>query len=237
MTPEFLMLGALWYLVFLLSTTCHEAAHAWAANLGGDDTAARGGQVSLNPVPHIQREMFGMVILPILMYWLADGAWMMGYASAPYALAWRIQYPRRAGWMALAGPGANLVLALLAMVAIVIGCHTGHLAPPAFDELGFARIVVSGAGGDFEGVATFLSILFSLNVILCSFNLLPVPPLDGATALGLFLPRRLAIRWTVVSLKPMYTWLGFLVVFIVYPRYLFLPVMQAALGVLYAFAG
>ena len=54
-SPELLAYGFVWYAAFLFSTTCHEAAHALVAKLGGDDTAASGGQVTLNPVPHIQR--------------------------------------------------------------------------------------------------------------------------------------------------------------------------------------
>ncbi|MGH9724184.1 MAG: site-2 protease family protein, partial [Candidatus Acidiferrales bacterium] len=63
MNPNTLVLGVTWYIVFLFSTTCHEAAHALVAKLGGDETAARGGQVSLNPLPHIMREPFGMVVI------------------------------------------------------------------------------------------------------------------------------------------------------------------------------
>src|SRR5213079_1801669 len=57
LSPELLALGFIWYVAFLFSTTCHEAAHALAAKIGGDDTAFAGGQVSLNPVPHIQRTL------------------------------------------------------------------------------------------------------------------------------------------------------------------------------------
>ena len=66
MNTEFLIAGVVWYVVFLLSTTCHEASHAWAAQFGGDLTAFHGGQVSLDPIPHIRREPFGMVIFPLL---------------------------------------------------------------------------------------------------------------------------------------------------------------------------
>src|SRR5258708_29822380 len=66
LSPELLALGFIWYVAFLFSTTCHEAAHALAAKIGGDDTAFAGGQGSLNPVPHIQREPWGMVVIPIL---------------------------------------------------------------------------------------------------------------------------------------------------------------------------
>ena len=95
-----------YYVVFLLSTTLHEAGHAWAAKLGGDLTAYHGGQVSLDPRPHIRREPFGMVVLPILTV-LVSG-WPMGFASAPFDPIWALRHPKRAGWMALAGPAANL---------------------------------------------------------------------------------------------------------------------------------
>src|SRR5437763_13725039 len=97
MNTEFLLAGVMWYVVFLLSTTCHEAAHAWAASLGGDLTAFHGGQVSLDPLPHIRREPFGMVVFPILTYIASQ--WMMGWASAPYDPYWaqRRSEERRVG--------------------------------------------------------------------------------------------------------------------------------------------
>src|SRR5580704_4114037 len=111
MKPETLTLGLVWYVAFLFSTVCHEAAHALAAKLGGDLTAAEGGQVSLDPIPHIRREPFGMVVFPILSY--AVGGWMMGWASAPFNPQWALQHPRRSAWMSLAGPGANFSLTIL----------------------------------------------------------------------------------------------------------------------------
>jgi len=66
LTPELLVYGFISYVVFLFSTTCHEASHALVAKLGGDTTAAR--QVTLNPIPHIQREPWGMVVIPILAF-------------------------------------------------------------------------------------------------------------------------------------------------------------------------
>src|SRR5690242_21552184 len=92
--------GFVWYGAFLFSTICHEAAHAWSALRLGDDTAARGGQVSLNPWPHVRREPVGMVIVPLLS-WFAAG-WMIGWASAPYDRTWARQFPRRAALMAVA---------------------------------------------------------------------------------------------------------------------------------------
>src|SRR5688572_30618449 len=121
-TGEFLALGLIWYLVFLFSTTCHEASHALVAKLGGDPTAFHGGQVTLNPAPHIQREPFGMVLAPIVSY-LRGGA-MIGWASAPYDPFWQHRHPRRAALMSLAGPAANYAL----MIVGAIGIRTGIIA-------------------------------------------------------------------------------------------------------------
>src|SRR5215467_11901105 len=119
MDPQFLALGLIWYIVFLFSTTCHEGAHSLVAHLGGGSTAFHGGQVSLNPIPHIRREPVGLVIVPILSYFVAH--WMIGWASAPYNPAWQQRYPKRAAWMALAGPLANFTLVILSAIAIHLG--------------------------------------------------------------------------------------------------------------------
>ena len=86
--------AVVFYLVFLFSTVLHEAAHAWTALRGGDPTAYHGGQVSLDPRPHIRREPFGMIMLPLIS--LAASGWIFGYASAPYDPRWAEQHPRRA---------------------------------------------------------------------------------------------------------------------------------------------
>ncbi|HLH31910.1 MAG TPA: site-2 protease family protein, partial [Terriglobia bacterium] len=129
LSPEFLVQGLIWYVVFLFSTTCHEASHSLAAKLGGDPTAFHGGQVTLNPIPHMRREPFGMLIVPLLSFVL--GGWMIGWASAPYDPFWQARYPRRAAWMSLAGPGANFVLMLIAAIGIRIGMMAGIFQQPA----------------------------------------------------------------------------------------------------------
>ena len=139
-TPD-LALGAIWYIVFLFSTTCHEAAHALVAKLGGDTTAAEGGQVTLNPIPHIRRSPFGMVVVPILSFLV--GGWMIGWASAPFNPAWQRQYPRRSAWMALAGPAANFSLMILAGIAIRIGLAAGYFRPPESIQ-GYSKARIAG---------------------------------------------------------------------------------------------
>src|SRR5580658_3233271 len=143
-TPD-LALGAIWYIVFLFSTTCHEAAHALVAKLGGDLTAAEGGQVTLNPIPHIRRSPFGMVVVPILSFLV--GGWMIGWASAPFNSAWQRQYPRRSAWMALAGTAANFSLMLAAGIAIRIGLVAGYFHSPGIIH-GYAGLVMPATGTD-----------------------------------------------------------------------------------------
>jgi Zn-dependent protease len=179
-SPEMLVMGFISYVVFLFSTTCHEAAHALVAKLGGDSTAALGGQVSLNPIPHIRRSLFGMVIIPIASFLFSGG--MIGWASAPYDPLWERRHPRRSAWMALAGPAANFTLMLLAALAIRVARYY-HL---------FHRDPITGSPS-FAAVA--LSVVFSLNLLLGTFNLLPVPPLDGSTGIMLLMSENRAQRY------------------------------------------
>lgn len=204
MDPSTLALAPLWYVAFLLALTCHEAAHAWAADRLGDPTAALGGQVTLNPVPHIRREIFGTVVVPFLSYALSG--FMIGWASAPYNPMWQQRYPKRAAWMALAGPAANLALVVIAAALIHLGMAFDWLSRP--ETLGFTSIVAPGASELSEAAAVFLSILFSLNLLLMSFNLIPVPPLDGATAIGLLLPDEAALKLLAFFRQPGFSLLG-----------------------------
>jgi Zn-dependent protease len=221
-------LGMLWYVAFLLSATCHEAAHALAAKWGGDLTAYSFGQVSLNPAPHMQRETFGMVVMPWLSFLL--GGWMMGWASAPYDPYWARRHPRRSGWMALAGPVANFILAVVAGIVIQVGLRTGTFLLPG--SLGMARLVEAD-GGIASGFATFFSILFSLNLLLGSFNLIPFPPLDGFSVLNIVLPEGSALKLMDLrdSLGP-YMMLGMLVAWQVFD-YVYAPIFSVALHILY----
>lgn len=229
MNADFLAVGFAWYIVLLFSTTCHEAAHAWAAKLGGDLTAFHGGQVSLDPIPHIRREPFGMVVFPILSY--AMGGWMMGWASAPYDPLWAQRHPRRAAWMSLAGPGANLTLTLIAALAIHVGIWAGVFQSP--ESAGFTHIVEAAKPGMATGAAFVLSVLFSLNMLLGIFNLLPIPPLDGFGAVGLLLPEAAASRFQAFGMQLRgFTMIGILLAWRVFDP-LFDPIFLLSLKALY----
>ena len=190
MNPDQLAFGFLEYVVFLFSVTCHEAAHSLVAKWGGDTTALEAGQVSLSPLPHIKREPFGMVIVPLL--GIVFGTGLIGWASAPYNPQWSQQHPKRAAWMSLAGPIANFSLALIAGLLMRIGLATGFFIPLYPSP---AHIVGAATqGGAADGISTVLSILFSLNVLLGCFNLIPFPPLDGYGVLGLLTTEAGALR-------------------------------------------
>jgi Zn-dependent protease len=227
-TPEQLADLPLWYVAFLLSLTCHEAAHALVAKWGGDLTAYYSGQVTLNPAPHMKREPFGTVVVPLLTYLL--GGWMIGWGSAPYDPFWEARHPRAASRMALAGPIANFILVIAAGVLLQMGIAAGMFQVPT--GVGFAHLVDAIGGPASEGAAKFLAILFSLNLLLGTFNLLPVAPLDGHSVIGLLLPEETFLRWLEFIRQPMPSLLGILIAWNMFDG-VFWPVFRFAIGVLH----
>jgi Zn-dependent protease len=229
---EMVIMGFLWYFVFVFSLAAHEAAHAAAAYLLGDKTAYHNGQVTLNPLPHIQREPFGMVIFPIITY--AMGGWMMGWASTPYNPWWAQRYPRRAALMAFAGPASNLLLALLAAGLIRAGMALGYFeAPPYID---FTHVTMPLDGGIARGLAALVSILFSLNLLLFVFNLLPLPPLDGSGILEVFLKGRAAEVYSTLRSHPHAGLIGLFIAWNIFSP-LYSPIHLLAINLLYPEVG
>ena len=204
LTADTLTLGIAWFAVFLFSTTLHEASHAFVGLRLGDATASRGGQVTLNPIPHVRREPFGMVVVPILSFLLSG--WMFGWASAPYDPHWAQRAPKKAALMALAGPLSNLALVLAAGLLLRLGLLAGVFAPPQY--LSFAHMATAPGGGAAEGLATLLSVLFSLNLILCVFNLIPLPPMDGSSVVQLAMTDDTARTFQQLVRQPMLGWIG-----------------------------
>ncbi|HVW08871.1 MAG TPA: site-2 protease family protein [Bryobacteraceae bacterium] len=231
MDSKLLAFGFLEYVVFLFSTTCHEASHALAAKWGGDQTAFESGQVSLNPLPHIRREFFGMVLLPMI--GILTGTGLIGYASAPYDPAWAIRNPKRSGLMSLAGPGSNFALAILAAIIMRIGLEAGFFLPGAIST---DAIVATQSDGLAAGIATVLSVLFSLNILLGCFNLLPIPPLDGFGALTVFTGSEGAL--TLMKLRVSLRGFGMLAGILIASTllgYVYDPLLEHGVRLIYAF--
>lgn len=218
---------AAWYLVFVVSTTLHEAAHALAALKLGDPTAYHGGQVSLDPRPHMKREPLGMIAVPLITFMLS-GSWLMGWASAPYDPQWAWRYPKRAAWMALSGPAANLFLFFVAFGLIRIGCVADVFYAP--HRIDFTNVI--GADGPWQGAALLLSVMLSLNLVLFVFNLLPLPPMDGSSVLPLLLSEEASRKWMLLVHQPMFALIG---MFVAWSGFgiLFRPIFLAMVNMLY----
>jgi len=220
--------GVCWYLAFLFSVTVHEAAHAWMAKFGGDMTAYHGGQVSLDPLPHIRREPVGMVLFPLIS--LFAMGWPFGYASTPYDPEWAHRYPKRAALMSCAGPISNLLLVFLSGIIIKIGTTIGYFAAP--HSIGNATVTIASHPGACTSVALLVSMMFTLNLILTVLNLIPFPPLDGSGAIALFMSDETARRYRAFVRNPTFGWIGLLLAWKVFNP-LFHPIFLYAINLLY----
>jgi Zn-dependent protease len=159
-----------WIVPALLAITLHEAAHGYVAWKLGDDTALRAGRLSLNPLRHV--DPMGTVVVPGLLL-LFKAPFLFGWAKPVPVDFWALRSPRRdMAVVAIAGPGINLAQAYIAFLMF-------HLLPDSGGPTSF-------------WIADNLNNAISINLILCVFNMLPLPPLDGGrVAVGL-LPLPLA---------------------------------------------
>lgn len=164
---------SVWLLPVLFAITLHEAAHGWAADRLGDDTARRLGRVTANPIKHV--DPFGTFLLPGLLI-LLQSPFVFGWAKPVPVAFHRLRDPKRdMVWVALAGPAVNLAQAVAAAWVM----HLTDL-PPAW--IG-------------EWLHQNLDNAVTANVFLAAFNLLPLPPLDGGRILTGLLPGPLAWRF------------------------------------------
>jgi len=202
------------YVVFLYSTVCHEAAHAWVAHKLGDDTAYLGGQVSLDPIPHIKREPLGMVVVPLIM--LFTGRGLLGWASAPLDPMWVMRYPKKSAMVAVAGPLANLIIALIAVVIMFIGSKNGIFQPVR--DPWFHEFVIGEKGTAWEYIGYVVSLMLTLNVFLAVLNMMPVPPLDGSNVPLFFLQGRAADSYQQFIRQPWMFLVTIVIIFRLFPN-------------------
>jgi len=161
---------AIYTLPVLFAITVHEAAHGYAARHFGDNTAYMLGRMTLNPLKHI--DPIGTIAMPLLLYFATSGAFLFGYAKPVPVNFGQLRNPKRdMVWVALAGPGANLVQALLWGILLYLLQGAGVIEPF------FLKMCQGG---------------ILVNVVMFVFNLFPLPPLDGGRILVGLLPYRQA---------------------------------------------
>ncbi|HWR97154.1 MAG TPA: site-2 protease family protein [Candidatus Methanoperedens sp.] len=174
-------------LVFAISF--HEAAHAWVAWRNGDATAKLAGRITLNPIPHI--DLFGSILLPALLIFTRAPI-LIGWAKPVPVVPSNFRNPLRGLWqVSIAGPGSNLLLAVLA----AIGLRVWTAVDPGLREYLYAYLVGDATAPGLNvalPLALFLLQSVYINVVLGVFNCFPIPPLDGGHFLMGVLPHRQA---------------------------------------------
>ncbi|MCX6508358.1 MAG: site-2 protease family protein [Actinobacteria bacterium] len=181
----------------MIAVTCHEAAHGYVANFFGDPTAKQAGRLSINPLRHI--DPFGTLLLPLLL--IVAGLPVFGYAKPVPVNIGRLRKPRNhALLVSLAGPGLNLIFAMLAVVLC-------RLSGAAYDSPSGSIIASSALS---LNVAEIFGLFGLVNVLLAVFNLLPLPPLDGSAILERLVPQRHVVRYYALRQSAMPFLLGFL---------------------------
>jgi Zn-dependent protease len=172
---------AIYALPVLFAITLHEAAHGYVARHFGDMTAHAQGRISLNPLRHI--DLIGTVIVPVVIFLLSGNRFLFGWAKPVPVNYSALRKPRQhMAWVAAAGPGANLVMAVAWAVLLKI-----------------AVLLPEGRATGFLELMAQAGIL--VNLIFMFLNLLPILPLDGGRILASLLPSRAA--WQYAKLEPL----------------------------------
>ena len=156
--------------VLIFSVIIHEVSHGIAALKLGDTTAKDAGRLTMNPLKHL--DLFGSILLPISLFLLSGGAFVLGWAKPVPYNPYNLKSPRRgAGIIGAVGPLSNLIVAAIFGLILQLGL-------PAFS-------------GSLAGFSETLSYIVFINILLAVFNLVPLPPLDGSNMLFAVLPRSL----------------------------------------------
>jgi len=174
---ELIQTIAVYALPVIFAITLHEAAHAFAAKYFGDLTAYQQGRMTLNPINHI--DPLGTILIPAVLYLATGGSFLFGYAKPVPVNFSNLRKPKRdMAWVALAGPGANFIMAFLWIVFGIV------LKAAGVEEVFFMRM--GQAGG-------------LTNLVMLAFNLFPIPPLDGGRILISLLPYKYAYKFAQIE--------------------------------------
>lgn len=200
---EIIQTIAVYALPVLFAITLHEAAHAYAAKHFGDLTAYSQGRMSLNPIKHI--DPIGTILIPLVLA-LLHSPFLFGYAKPVPVDFSKLRNPKRhMAWVALAGPAANLIMALMWMVVFFV------LGAAGMEEDYFYRVAEAGV---------------LINLVIFAFNLFPLPPLDGGRIMVSVLPNRYAFRFARIEPYGFFIVLGLLMLNLLH--YWMVPVITIA---------
>jgi Zn-dependent protease len=185
--PELIRKFVVYIPALLVAVTFHEVAHGYVALRLGDPTAKLLGRLTLNPIPHI--DLFGSIIMPAILIYISNGQFFFAYAKPVPINPMNFRNPRKGmALSAAAGPITNILLALASVILL---------------KLVFAPIAGLSPEMVRETLMKPLLMIFSasvvVNVVLASFNMIPIPPLDGGRVLTGLLPSRQALSFSRIE--------------------------------------
>lgn len=173
----------IWIIPILFAITLHEAAHGWVASKFGDHTARMMGRVTLNPVKHI--DPVGTILVPAVLLIMSTG-FIFGWAKPVPINFNALRSPKSSMiWVALAGPGANLIMAIGWLFVFFLAIKMNI---PILQRMADAGILI--------------------NILLAVFNLLPIPPLDGSRVISALLPNPLAYKYNQLEQYGLFILIG-----------------------------
>jgi Zn-dependent protease len=203
----------------LLAIIFHEIAHGWVANKLGDPTAKQMGRLTINPVAHI--DIFGTVIMPIILFVFSNGNFSFGYAKPVPVNPFNLRNPKRdMAIVSFAGPATNIILSAISILLVLI--ISALRVSPLLPHFLSSTLLVP--------ISQMLSFSVTINIFLAAFNLIPIPPLDGGRVLTGLLPDRYAYSFS--KIEPYGFMILFMLIILGITDYFVIPVATVIKGLL-----